>query len=82
MWSVEPSEHSWVSLSRWSGPKANKRVRNSTNRVIADPPGYITQILGPRPATGANDRAWFSAVIAIEKYRVENDVTERHRAST
>ena len=58
----------------------DKRVREQTNRAVGDPPGYITRILGPRPASGANDRAWVSAVVAIERYRVENDITDRRTA--
>ena len=62
------------------GEVLDSRVRDQTNRAVADPPGYITKILGTRPANGANDRAWVSAVVAIERYRVENDITDRRTA--
>jgi AAA domain/TrwC relaxase len=62
------------------GDVLDKRVRDQTNRTVADPPSYITKVLGTRPANGANDRAWVSAVVAIESYRAENDITDRRTA--
>ena len=35
------------------GEVLDSRVRDQTNRAVADPPGYITKILGPRPANVA-----------------------------
>ena len=62
------------------GEVLDERLRQQTNRAVADPPSYITKILGPRPASGAKDRAWVRAVVAIERYRVEHDITDRRTA--
>lgn len=62
------------------GDVLRERVRQNTNRAVADPPSYITRTLGARPSNGVSDRAWVSAVVAIETYRVEHDVTDRRTA--
>jgi hypothetical protein len=56
------------------------RIRQHTNRAVAEPPSYVTRSLGQRPRGGPEDRAWVSAVVAIETYRVEHDVTARRTA--
>jgi conjugative relaxase-like TrwC/TraI family protein len=58
----------------------DERVGQHTNHTVAEPPTYITRALGRRPRAGAEDRAWVRAVIAIETYRVEHDVTDRRSA--
>ncbi len=55
-------------------------MRLNTDRAVAEPPSYITRTLGIRPASPAQDRAWVSAVVAIEQYRVEHDITDRRTA--
>ncbi len=62
------------------GEVLDQRVRNDTNRAVADPPSYITKVLGPRPAGAVEDRAWVRAVVAVEKYRVEHDITDNRGA--
>lgn len=57
-----------------------ERIRQSTTRSVQDPPAYITKTLGTRPTEAAKDRAWVSAVVAVEQYRVENDITDRRTA--
>jgi hypothetical protein len=58
----------------------HERVRHNVIRAVADPPSYITRPLGPRPGRGATDRAWVSAIVAVESYRVEHDITDRRTA--
>lgn len=55
----------------------DKRVRDQITRVVKDPPTYVTKTLGPRPSGGEPDRAWVRAVIEIEKYRHDHNVTDR-----
>ncbi|MGH9272787.1 MAG: hypothetical protein ACRDZ2_16130, partial [Ilumatobacteraceae bacterium] len=57
-----------------------ERVRVSVNRAVADPPSYVHKTLGPRPSDRNADRVWVSAVVAIERYRVEHDVIDRRTA--
>jgi conjugative relaxase-like TrwC/TraI family protein len=56
------------------------RIRQNIVRSVAEPPNYIVRTIGPRPAGGAADRSWVSAVVAIESYRVDHDVTDRRSA--
>ena len=56
------------------------RILEQVVRAVAEPPNYILRTLGPRPGRGATDRAWIGAVVAIEGYRVEHDVTDRRSA--
>lgn len=58
----------------------HERVRQNVLRAVAEPPSYITRPLGPRPDRGVTDRAWVSAVVAVEKYRVDHDITDRRTA--
>jgi hypothetical protein len=62
------------------GDVLDERIRQGTNRAVAGPPSYVTRALGPRPRRGVEDRAWVRAVVAIETYRVEHDVTDRRSA--
>ena len=62
------------------GHVLDERIRQTTNRAVADPPTYITRALGRRPRGGIEDRAWVRAVVAIETYRVEHDITDRRSA--
>jgi hypothetical protein len=62
------------------GHVLDERIRQHTNRAVADPPSYITRALGRRPSGGVKDRAWVRAVAAIETYRVEHDLTDRRSA--
>ena len=62
------------------GHVLDERIGQQTNRAVADPPSYITRALGRRPRGGVEDRAWVRAVVAIETYRVEHDVTDRRTA--
>jgi hypothetical protein len=57
-----------------------ERVRQNVLRAVAEPPSYITRPLGPRRGRGATDRAWVSAIVAVESYRVEHDITDRRTA--
>jgi hypothetical protein len=57
-----------------------ERIRQSIVRSVAEPPNYIVRTIGPRPAGAAADRSWVSAVVAIESYRVDHDVTDRRTA--
>jgi conjugative relaxase-like TrwC/TraI family protein len=58
----------------------NERIRQHTNRAVAEQPSYVTRALGKRPRGGGEDRAWVRAVAAIETYRVEHDITDRRSA--
>ena len=58
------------------GDELRERVRQQTNRVVQDPPSYITKTLGKRPVDRAKDRAWVSAVVEIEQYRLEHNITD------
>lgn len=62
------------------GDVLKERLRVQTNRAVHDPPSYITRTLGPRPATQAKDRAWVQAVVEIERYRLEHDITDGRTA--
>jgi len=53
-----------------------ERLRQQTNRVVHDPPSYITKTLGPRPVDRHKDRLWVQAVIEIEQYRLEHAITD------
>jgi conjugative relaxase-like TrwC/TraI family protein len=55
----------------------DKRLQTQIARVVKDPPSYIAKSLGPRPAVGEADRAWVKAVIEIETYRQDNNITDR-----
>jgi hypothetical protein len=55
----------------------DERLRTQIMRVVKDPPSYISKIIGPRPAGGESDRAWVKAVIEVEKYRQEHNITDR-----
>jgi hypothetical protein len=57
-----------------------ERIRQNIVRSVAEPPNYILRTIGPRPAGSAADRSWVSAVVAIERYRVDHDVTDRRTA--
>ena len=57
-----------------------ERIRQNIVRSVADPPNYIVRTIGPRPAGAAADRCWVSAVVAVEGYRVDHDVTDRRTA--
>ena len=54
-----------------------ERIRTTVVRDVADPPTYITRVLGPRPADRQLDREWVKAVVAIDTYRIEHDITDR-----
>jgi hypothetical protein len=54
-----------------------ERVRTTVVRDVADPPHYITRVLGPRPADRGLDREWVKAVVAIDTYRTHHDITDR-----
>ena len=56
------------------------RIREQVLRAVAQPPNYLLRTLGPRPGRGATDRAWIGAVVAVEGYRVEHEVTDRRSA--
>ena len=58
------------------GDELRERVRQQTNRVVQDPPSYITKTLGKRPVDRAKDRAWVGAVVEIEQYRLEHNITD------
>jgi hypothetical protein len=57
-----------------------ERTRQNIVRSVAEPPNYILRTIGPRPAGSAADRSWVGAVVAIESYRVDHDVTDRRTA--
>jgi hypothetical protein len=57
-----------------------ERVRQQTNRVVQDPPTYITKTLGPRPKNRNRDRMWVRAVVEVERYRLEHGVTDGRTA--
>jgi hypothetical protein len=48
------------------GDVLRERTHQQATRAVTDPPSYITKSLGPRPTTREQDRAWVSAVVAIE----------------
>ena len=54
-----------------------ERIRATVVRDVADPPHYIARALGPRPADRRLDREWVKAVVAINTYRIDHDVTDR-----
>jgi AAA domain len=54
-----------------------ERIRTTVVRDVTDPPNYITRALGPRPTDRRLDREWVKAVVAIDTYRVEHDITDR-----
>jgi hypothetical protein len=56
------------------------RLRQQTNRVVRDPPRYITRTLGPRPMDPTMDRTWVRAVVEIEKYRFDHNITDGRTA--
>ncbi len=58
----------------------HERIRQHVLRAVAEPPSYITRPLGPRPGSEVTDRAWVSAVVAVEKYRVDHDIADRRTA--
>lgn len=58
------------------GDVLQERLRQQTNRVVQDPPTYITKSLGHRPTDRAADRNWVRAVVEVERYRLEHDVTD------
>ena len=58
------------------GDVLDERLRQQTNRVVQDPPTYITKTLGPRPNDRAKDRVWVRAVVEVERYRLEHGVTD------
>jgi hypothetical protein len=58
------------------GDVLHERAGQQTTRVVQDPPSYITKAIGPRPSERAKDRAWVRAVVEIEKYRFEHDITD------
>jgi hypothetical protein len=58
------------------GNELRERVRQQTNRVVKDPPTYITKPLGQRPLDRTKDRAWVRAVVEIEQYRLEDNITD------
>ena len=47
---------------------------------IADAVGGSGEWAGGDTARGVTDRAWVSAVVAVEKYRVEHDIADRRAA--
>jgi conjugative relaxase-like TrwC/TraI family protein len=51
------------------------RLDERTTRTVQDPPHYITKTLGRRP-TSRDDRPWVRAVVAIEHYRFNHDITD------
>ena len=57
-----------------------QRLRQQTNRVVQDPPTYIVKTLGSRPNDREQDRAWVRAVVAIEKHRIEHNITDGRTA--
>lgn len=57
-----------------------ERIRQNIVRSVAEPPNYILRTIGARPARAAAGRSWVSAVVAIESYRVDNDVIDRRSA--
>ena len=58
------------------GDELRERLRQQTNRVVHDPPNYITKTLGTRRVDRAKDRAWVGAVVEIEQYRLEHGITD------
>jgi conjugative relaxase-like TrwC/TraI family protein len=54
-----------------------ERIRTTVVRDVTDPPTYITRALGPRPTDRQLDREWVTAVVAIDTYRTQHDVTDR-----
>jgi conjugative relaxase-like TrwC/TraI family protein len=61
------------------------RDRQAERQLIVaaqiDPPEHITAVLGPRPDSYINRRAWERGVAAIETYRHRNDIAPDHAAS-
>jgi conjugative relaxase-like TrwC/TraI family protein len=53
------------------------RIRSTVVRDVADPPSYITRVLGARPTDRQLDREWVKAVVAIDTYRTHHDITDR-----
>ena len=58
------------------GDVLRERLRQQTNRVVHDPPSYITKTLGKRPVDRAKDRAWVGAVVEVEQYRLDHNITD------
>lgn len=55
----------------------DNRLQTQITRVVKDPPTYITKTLGSRPAGGEPDRTWVRAVLEIEQYRQDHNITDR-----
>jgi hypothetical protein len=55
----------------------DERIRATVVRDVSDPPHYITRVLGPRPTDRRVDREWVTAVVAIDTYRTQHDITDR-----
>ncbi len=55
----------------------DRRLHVQIARIVNDPPAYITKTLGTRPPSGELDRQWVTAVIDIERYRQDHDITDR-----
>lgn len=53
-----------------------ERLRQQTIRTVQDPPSYITKTLGPRPKDRDHDRVWVRAVVEVERYRMEHNITD------
>lgn len=53
------------------------RTQKAIARSVTDPPSYIVKSLGHRPGRGQLDREWVRTVAAVERYRVEHDVTDK-----
>ena len=58
----------------------DERLQEHINRSVVEPPSYITKTLGQRPQIRDGSRAWVSAVVAIEEYRLKHQVSDRRTA--
>ena len=59
------------------GDILSERGRQNIVRSVNEPPSYITKTLGGRPTNPTKDRAWVSAVVAIEQHRIEHNITDQ-----
>ena len=52
------------------------RIRETVVRDVADPPSYIIRVLRCRPPDRQLDREWVEAVVAIDSYRTQHDISD------
>ena len=55
------------------------REGKAISRAAADPPRYLTEVLGPRPDTPKARVAWTDGVAAVERHRLAFGITDPER---